>query len=298
MACALTVSSVTGTVSGGNLASLTVSGTVTDCPSINVSVACGSGGSLVATVNVSPPASTWSVTWSGNDLVGFSCPCAKTVVVNVECVTDPSCGATASMPIDCNLTGPNSYDCTMTYKSWFCPTLFFVLTVTLAAAIAFYSLAACQGLSVVAGPLGSWANWLLLASILALAVYYVLCNQCQCGWVWRLLWRVLFAVGLVITTFTGCCSSLLTPGWIMTAAGIVAMILWLLACPKTTCDVVNELVLVLGTMVIPPITFVLSLGAPQACVLVLFTIGSFVFTLANLILLVFYALVVYQQSSC
>jgi hypothetical protein len=299
MACSITISNVVGTVSGANLTSLTVSGVVIDCVNINVSVICGSGGgSLTGTAAGSVTQSTWSITFSGAALSGFNCTCGQTVEVQATCATDPTCRTVRAETILCPDEGPNSYDCTKTYKKWFCPLVFTIMTIAFALAIALLLLASCSGLSAIATVLGNVGAGLLLLGFLGLGTYYLLCGKCQCGWVLRLLWRVLFAVGVIAITFAGCCASFLLAGAILVLAGVAALIWWARRCGLTRCDILKELILVFAVLIVPVITFALGLGAPLTCLLALFQFGSTPFTVADLILIILFGVTVYEQATC
>jgi len=298
MACSISISSVVGTLSGGNLVALTISGSVTDCPSVQVSVLCFGSSPLTKVVPGSTTTGNWSAVFSGAELTGFGCKCGDNVEVNTQCTVNTTCVKSAGMKIDCYEEGENSYDCKKTYKRWFCPLVFFLMTLSFAIAIALIILDTCLALSVVSLTLADVGTAFLALGFLGLAAYYLLCRKCQCGWVLKLLWRVAFAVGAVITTFAGSCSTFLLPGLILIAVGLALLIWWARRCKKTLCQVLKEVILVIATFIVPTITFVLGLAALQASLLVLFTIGSSAFTFADLILVVLFSVTVYEQANC
>jgi hypothetical protein len=396
MACSITIANVVATESGGNLTSLTVNGTVTDCQELEVTVTCAST-SVKKTVAGSPPSGSgsWSTVFSATDLGAFPCGCGSQVRVDVRCLMSPFCSTWTLETIQCcptidikveqhdckedgtkpvtisatitpppnsttpvqaelivdgpvvdsgtasssfatlNLSysgdlpsgnhtacvqvnqppcgnqcttfdfeckqadddGENSFDCKKTYKKWFCPLLFLIMTLSFAFAIAFIILDSCLTL---AGGLATIGTAFLLIGIIAFVLYRYFpdCRKCLCGWGYKLFWRVLFAAGMVITAFAGCCATFLIPGLLMIAAGLVFLFLWKKKCKKTVCEVVKEVIFVIAAFILPPLIFLLSLANVQVCFLVLFTIGTFAFTFWDLILIVFYLLILYDQANC
>jgi len=394
MACSITVSNVVATESGGNLTSLTVNGTVTDCAEIDVMVTCGAS-SLKKTLAGSPTSGNWSAVFSSTELAGFTCTCGNQIRVDARCRMSPFCSTwqletiqccptidisveqgdckedgtkpvtvsatitpaannTTPVQADLILDGPvvdsgtasssfatlnlsysgdlasgnhtacvqvnqppcgnqcktfafeckqdddadeNSFDCKKTYKKWLCPLLFLIMTLSFAFGIALIILDSCLTL---AGGLATIGTAFLLVGIIAFVLYgfYPDCRKCLCGWGYKLFWRVLFAVGMVITTFAGCCTTFLIPGLIMIGAGLVFLYLWAKKCKKTVCEVVKEILFVISAFILPALIFLLSLANVQVCFLVLFTIGTFAFTFWALILIVFYLLILYQQANC
>jgi len=175
--------------------------------------------------------------------------------------------------------------------------LFLIMTLSFAFAIAFIILDSCLAL---AGGLINIGTVFLLIGIIAIVLYYYYpdCRKCLCGWVYKLFWRVLFAVGILITTFAGCCKTFLILGLVMIAVGLVFLYWWKKKCKKTVCEVVKEVIFVIAAFILPPLIFLLSLANVQVCFLVLFTIGNFAFSFWDLILIVFYLLVLYDQANC
>lgn len=392
MACSITISNVVATVSGANLSSLTVSGTITDCAEVDVTVTCGSSVIKKTAAGSTPTSSNWSATFSAAELANFPCTCGNTVRVDVQCRLDPLCNnwqletiqccptvdiqveqgdckgdgtkpvtisatltpaPNSTIPIQADLVldgvsvqsgtgsssiailnlshsgdlasgshtacvqvnqpncgsqcttfafecktengdGENSADCKKTYKKWFCPLVYTIMTLSFAIAIALLILGPCFSLSVSLADVGAG---ILVLALVAFVVFWLLCSKCLCGWIQKLLWRVAFTVGMVVTTFAGCCTTtFLLPGLVLIGVGIAFLLWWGHLCKKSLCDVLKEVLFVILAFVVPVIAFLLSFQPLQACLYVLIPIWSFTFY--DLILVLLYSLILYTQSRC
>ena len=395
MGCLLSISSVTATLSSGTVDSLTISGSVSQCPNIRVSVVHGT--SITKIVSGSTTSGNWTAVFSGADLAGFNVSCGDTVEVNAQCTTDFHCatahnevvvccptvdiqieqgdckddgtqpvtitatispnGAIAQADLlldgsvvasatstfasltlsysadlpsgthtacvqinqpDCGQQcttfevkcpqigdgdGEDSYECTHTYKRWFCPLLFVIMTVGLGIAFALLVLLSCPALvgltSACSSNLATLATLLLLVGFIALGLFAFFpdCRKCVCGWMEKFFWRILFGVGLVTTEFGGCCPTGLTGGPILIGLGLLALYLWIRKCKPSVCDVVKDAILVIAAIVIPVTVLILACGG-FPCLYTLFTIGSSAFTVADLTLVILFALILYDQTNC
>lgn len=244
-------------------------------------------GSVVDTGTASSSFATLNLAYSGDLASGNYSACVQ--------VNQPDCGSECkAFAIACKGDGEDP-ECKKDYRKWFCPLVFAVMSISFATSIAFLILDnVCFSLPVI----GNAGALLLLLGFLGLGLYYSFCQKCLCGWVQKLLWRVCFAVGMIITTFAGSCQTVLTPGLVLIVVGLLFLIWWIRLCKKSWCEVVQEMIFVIGTLILVPILFVLSLAALQAALLVLITIGSFAFTLLDLIILVLFSLFLYAQARC
>jgi len=394
MACSISISNVVATESSGKLTSLTVNGTVTDCPELDITVTCGST-SVKKTVAGSATSGSWSAVFSASELGSFSCACGSQVRVDVVCRMNPQCSnwqletiqccptvdiqvdqsdckadgtkpvtisatitpapnSTTPVQADLILDGPvvdsgiassvfatlslsystdlasgshtacvqvnqppcgtqcqtfafeckgddgeNSEECKKTYKKWFCPLLFLIMTLSFAFGIGFLILSNCVPLATILTAasvnLATIGTAFLLVGLIAFVLYgfFPDCRKCLCGWGYKLFWRVLFTVGTVIATLAGCCGYLLYPGLGTIAVGLLCLYLWASNCKKSVCEVVKEVIFVIATFIFPPLVFLLSFSGLQACLYVFYG-----FTIWGVILIVFYLLLLYDQANC
>ncbi len=201
-------------------------------------------------------------------------------------------------------------NCCKTFRRWFCPIVYAIAT--FAAAIGLYLIlfAPC---TLVVDPSGSLAATLttigvalLVLAVIALILFLIFCTACLCGWFYLFLWRVLFGVGILYAIFAGCCggTTAFITGLIMMALGILFLFLWRNHCHKSTCEILNEVILIMSGYVLTTTAFVLSfavaLPALLVCLYVLFIIPgiNFPFTFYLLVTIVYAILHSYYLSNC
>ena len=100
MPCNIAISSVVGTTSGGNLDSITVTGTVSGCTDVLVEILCVSKAFQTATLS----GNTFSATFSANQITGLGCGCGNAITVTVKCddgVNTCQDVTTLTLPCDC-----------------------------------------------------------------------------------------------------------------------------------------------------------------------------------------------------
>jgi len=146
---------------------------------------------------------------------------------------------------------------------------------------------------------------LLILFAVALVIYLLLkCPKCRCGWLFLLLWRVLFGVGLLLAIFAGCAGCNPWSFWIglgLLILGIVFLLLWKKKCCIKLCALLKEVVFWIGVVVLPLVGLILSLGVGTACLFVVFSMSwPFVFVLTfYMVVLVLWALLLsYYLNNC
>ncbi len=153
-----------------------------------------------------------------------------------------------------------------------CAVLFAIMTGSLALALALLLL---NLLCAVAVP-PSVISALVGLFIVALVVYLLLkCPKCRCGWLFLLLWRVLFGVGILLAIFAGCAACSPWSFWIglgLLILGIVFLLLWKKKCCVKPCAFLAEIVLWVGSMLLPLIAVIKGFAWAAACLYILFTI--------------------------
>jgi len=94
MPCSITISSVSGTTTGGTLTSIQVSGTATGCASgqVDVFINCGSPKVIKGTANINN-LGDWTVSFTAAQFQSVLCACDKNITVNAQCVGNTSCAA-------------------------------------------------------------------------------------------------------------------------------------------------------------------------------------------------------------
>jgi hypothetical protein len=184
--------------------------------------------------------------------------------------------------------------CKTTFRKWYCPHFFVIMSVAFTYSTALFILDTCFA----SPPLLAAASAFLALGTLAFMLYFPFCTKCLCGWFQKLLWRVLFGSGVIITAFAGSCPMLLLPGLGMMIVGLWLLNWWRKHCDKTACQVVKEVIFVLAILVVPVVTLIFTLAPVSASLLILFAIGSFVFTFIDLVLLALFFLVLYDNSNC
>lgn len=158
--------------------------------------------------------------------------------------------------------------CCTRKKTRSCNALFYIMTVSLALALVLSLLSLCGitvSFYVILGFLAAFA--------LAFMVYLLLgCPKCRCGWLYLLLWRVLFGVGLLYAIFAGCCSpwSILI-GLGLMIIGFVFLLLWKKKCCVKFCPFLKEIVWWVGTTVLPLVGIIKSIVG-TSCYYILFTL--------------------------
>lgn len=225
-------------------------------------------------------------------------------------INQPDCGQQCTtFEVKCPPPGDDAgdaadiYECTHTYKRWLCPLLFAIMTLGLGIALGLIVLLSCPPLvaliSACSSSLATLATAFLLLALIALTLFafYPDCRKCVCGWMEKFFWRILFGVGLVAFEFGGCCVTGKIGGPITIGFGLLALYLWICKCKPTICEVVKDAILVIAAVVIPVTVLVLACGG-FPCLLILFTFGSSVFTVADLTLVILFALILYDQTNC
>jgi len=206
-------------------------------------------------------------------------------------VNQPPCGNQCiTFAVECGGEEGVDPECQKDYRKWFCPLVFLLMTISFIVGILFLILDSTCLPSPVLANVGAVSFAL---GFIWFALYFLFCQKCLCGWVQKLLWRVCFAVGVIITTFTKLCTTLLFPGLLLILAGIVLLIWWASICKKSFCAVVKEAIFVISILILPLLFIVLGLAGLGA-LLVLF--GPFTFI--DLILLVLVLLVLYDKTWC
>jgi hypothetical protein len=189
--------------------------------------------------------------------------------------------------------------CNKKLTNW-CTIFFNAMTGLLALALALFFLkflcSAPVPTSVIYGLLGLFA--------VALLIYLILqCWKCRCGWLYLLIWRVLFGVGLLLSIFAGCPTCSIWTFWIGLALMFLAfffLLLWKKACCVKLCVFLKEIVLWMGATILPLVGVILSyIGA--GCLFILFSIAwpiTFTFTFYLLVLILWGFLLNYYVSNC
>jgi hypothetical protein len=188
--------------------------------------------------------------------------------------------------------------CKPKLANW-CALLFNLMTGSLALALVFLLLQLLCSVPIPTSVI--WAA--LVIFIVALVVYLLLqCPKCRCGWLYLLLWRVLFGVGLLLAIFSGCPACSPWSFWIglgLLILGIVFLLLWKKGCCVKPCAFLKEIILWVGAILLPLVATILSF-AGQACLLILFVIPfiNFTFTFYMLVLILWGFLLAYYVKSC
>jgi hypothetical protein len=186
--------------------------------------------------------------------------------------------------------------CTKKRTKW-CNKLFLTMTVSPALALVLLLLK-----SLCSVPVPTWVILALLGVfILALLVYLLLgCPKCRCGWLYLLLWRVLFGVGILFAIFSGCCSpwSFLI-GLGLMIPGIVFLLLWKKKCCVKFCRFLTEIVVWVGGTLIFLVGVILGIVG-NSCLLVLISTGWPIqlFTFYLLVLIIWAWLLCYYVNNC
>lgn len=96
MACSITITSVAGTVVGGNLDSIQVTGSTVMCDDVKVTLRC-SGAIVQQTVQVLPGINTWAAIFTAAQV--HICSCQSPITVSATCVNpnNPQCFATQTI---------------------------------------------------------------------------------------------------------------------------------------------------------------------------------------------------------
>ena len=192
-----------------------------------------------------------------------------------DALRDNTAALTVSQPPECAGTYGSVVipKCCKKKRANLCRTLFLLMSWT-------FTLAVLALLSALLGSLFSPqvslnAFYVLAAAGVAmLIVFLILCTKCLCGWVYRLLWRVFFAAGLLYAIHAACT----VYHWLTVLIGALMILLaffflrqWRKKCCASECDWLKEIVLWLG-LVMAVAGFLLSAGLTGGCQFVLFTI--------------------------
>ena len=104
MACSLVISSASGTKTGGILTSIQVTGTVSGCNQVEVTIQC-LGTKVVRPATITGGTS-WSVVFNSTDINQAVCNCGRGIQVIARCANDPACP-----PVSTNIPQLNCSDC-------------------------------------------------------------------------------------------------------------------------------------------------------------------------------------------
>jgi len=279
-----------GACKGDGTKPITVGATVTPGPNSGAPVQAELvlDGTIVDSGTASSPTAPLSLSYYPPSLASGTHNLAVTV-------TQPDCGTTpTSFAFDCGVSSEYSADCKRTYKRWFCPLLYTTMTVSFITAFTLLFMQTCVPIPGAAAIITA----AFLVGFIALAFFQWLCTSCVCGWLPKLFWRVLFAVGTILLMFGQICQAMLIPGLLMLLFGIALLFNWKKICQKSTCDVVKEAMYVIGACVSPVVALLFGLGASASWLYVLFMIGSSPFTIITLLIFVLFLLALYDSTNC
>ena len=137
--------------------------------------------------------------------------------------------------------------------------------------------------------------------VVILIVFLIFCTKCLCGWVWRLLWRVLFGAGLLYAIHAACTMN----HWLTVLIGALMILLaffllgqWRKQCCVSECDWLKEILFWFGLNILALATFLFANGVTTGCQFVLFTIWTFTFTVLAVAVFVFSFFGAYYLKKC
>jgi hypothetical protein len=141
-----------------------------------------------------------------------------------------------------------------------------------------------------------------IAGLFLLAAYLIFCTKCSCGWLNRLLWRILFGAGLLYAIYAGCALSWLSLiiGLLMIWLAFVFLNKWRSKCCVSECKYLKE-IFVWGVLQVYGLTALLTTThIAVGCLFVLFTLPLVgpvtVFGVATMVL--FIAFSAYFVNKC
>jgi hypothetical protein len=167
-----------------------------------------------------------------------------------------------------------------------CATLFWLMSWAFALALWFLLLWLFG--SIVASPQTVALTFATLGVVL-LIVYLAQCAKCLCGWVWRLLWRILFGAGLLYAIHAACAASwwsVLIGAILILIAFFVFLRKWRNLCCVSECDWLKEILFWGLLNILALANFLLASNVIVFCQFVLFTISIFNTTLTITVLAV------------
>jgi hypothetical protein len=172
--------------------------------------------------------------------------------------------------------------CTKSRAAW-CATLFWIMSFSFAFALLFalYAIlpgpacAPCLLFTAVPGYYTPLYFFYLFAivGVIGLILYLLFCRKCRCDWVYFLLWRVLFAAGLLYFIFAACSLGIFSVliGLVLMLIGILLLKKWQTDCCVTLCDLLKEAAWWLA-LIMAIATFLILHHISSGCVYTLFTI--------------------------
>jgi hypothetical protein len=170
----------------------------------------------------------------------------------------------------------------------FCRVLFGIITYGFAIAVACLLLSTCSPLSSIATALEYIAIISAVVAIVALIIYLIFCLRCPpCGWIFLILWRILFVAGAIYAIYAECCggATQFYIGLGTMIVGLIFLILWAISCSKTFCDVMRELGFTLG-WILGVVGILSSFSILTGCYYVVFFSITFLAIISTLFLIV------------
>jgi MFS family permease len=219
-----------------------------------------------------------------------------------DALQDNNAALTLSQPPECAGTYGSVIipRCCKKKRAALCVTLFWTMSWA-------FTLAALALLSWLFGslysPRVSLQAFFALASIgvAILIAFLILCTKCRCGWVWRLLWRVFFAAGLLYAIFAACTvfhwQSVLI-GFLMILLAFLFLRKWRRKCCVSECAWLREIIFWFGVNVLTFVGLVLTHPILVHCQMVLFAIGSFTITVLTVAIFLFSLITAYYLKKC
>jgi hypothetical protein len=114
-----------------------------------------------------------------------------------------------------------------------------------------------------------------ILGVVALIVYLIICLKCLCGWLFRLLWRVLFGAGLLFAIHARCAHQ----GWLtwlviglMILLAFFLLWLWKRKCCVSLCKLLSEIIDWVAWNVLALASLLLGFGIGKDCHYVLISI--------------------------
>ena len=170
-----------------------------------------------------------------------------------------------------------------------CKLLLFAASLLLALSLFFLLISFCSLCTIITGWCFNLSPTLLrkislglaLSALIPLIFFLVLCTKCICGWIWLLLWRVLFFVGVLYAVFARCCMGIWSVliGIALMLIGFAFLLCWRKKCCVRCCAFLGEIVWWMGTVVIVAFGFFNSVWNYCLYILFTFTFGSFTITI-------------------
>jgi hypothetical protein len=129
--------------------------------------------------------------------------------------------------------------CTKARAAW-CGNLLWLMSFLLAFALLF--LLFSMGGSLASTALNTFYV-LAIAGIICLIIYLIFCTKCKCGWLYLLLWRILFGAGIMYAIFAACglAAWSILIGLVLMLIGFWLLNLWKKACCVSECRYLLEI---------------------------------------------------------